>query len=95
MAARSGWQPFQIEVHGADHEGIIHEVAHYLSERGISIESAESETTSAPISGSPLFAMTAQVVVPPSLARGGWQAGLEEIGSRLNLEIEVSEAKHA
>jgi glycine cleavage system transcriptional repressor len=84
------WLPYRIEVHGADHEGIIHEVAHYLSGRGINIESADSETTSAPVSGSPLFAMTAQVVVPPGLASQGWEAGLEEIASRLNLEIWVS-----
>ena len=88
--AHPGWRPYQIEVRGADHEGIIHEVAHYLSERGINIESADSETTLAPVSGSPLFAMTARVVVPPDLSDRGWEAGLEEIGGRLNLEIRVS-----
>ena len=88
--AHPGWLPYRIEVQGADHEGIIHEVAHYLSGRGVNIESVDSETTPAPISGSPLFAMTAQVVVPPSLAGRGWEAGLEEIGDRLNLEIRVS-----
>ncbi len=85
-----GWVPHQIEVLGADHEGIIHEVAHYLSGRGINIESVDSETTLAPVSGSPLFAMTAQVVVPPSMSEQDWKAGLEEIGERLNLEITVS-----
>jgi glycine cleavage system transcriptional repressor len=88
--AHPGWRPYRIEVHGADHEGIIHEVAHYLSGHGISIESMDSESTPAPTSGVPLFAMTAQVVVPPSLSGQGWEAGLEEIGGRLNLEIRVS-----
>src|SRR4051812_22080239 len=41
--AHPGWHPYRIEVHGADHEGIIHEVAHYLSGYGISIESVDSE----------------------------------------------------
>lgn len=85
--AHPGWLPFRIEVHGADHEGIIHEVARYLSRRGISIESMDSESVPAPTSGVPLFAMTAQVVVPPGLSGQGWEAGLEEIGSRMNLEI--------
>jgi glycine cleavage system transcriptional repressor len=85
-----GWLSYRIEVHGADHEGIIHEVAHYLSGRGISIEAVDSETTPAPVSGSPLFAMTAQVVVPPGLAGQGWETGLEEVGNRMNLEIRVS-----
>ncbi len=88
--AHPGWLPYRIEVRGADHEGIIHEVAHYLSAQGISIESADSESTPAPTSGVPLFAMTAEVVVPPGLSGTGWEAGLEEVGSRLNLDIRVS-----
>jgi glycine cleavage system transcriptional repressor len=87
--AHPGWLPYRIEVEGADHEGIIHEVARYLSQHGINIESMESETTPAPLSGAPLFTMTAHVVVPPSLTGGGWEAGLESLGSRLNLEIGV------
>jgi len=87
--AHPGWLPYRIEVRGADHEGIIHEVAHYLSSRGISIEAVESESTPAPTSGAPLFAMTAEVVVPPGLSGEGWQAGLEEIGGRMNLDIGV------
>jgi glycine cleavage system transcriptional repressor len=87
---RPDWRPYRIEVEGADHEGIIHEVAHYLSGRGINIESVDSETTPAPVSGSPLFSMTAQIVAPPSLAGTGWEAGLEEIADRVNLEIRVS-----
>ena len=85
-----GWIPFLIEVRGADHEGIIHEVAHYLSAQGISIESMDSESAPGATSGVPLFAMTAQVVVPPGLGNHDWQSGLEGIGSRLNLDITVS-----
>jgi glycine cleavage system transcriptional repressor len=88
--AHPGWLPYRIEVEGADHEGIIHEVARYLSQHGINIESMDSETTPAPLSGAPLFTMTAHVVVPPSLADQGWEAGLASLGSRLNLEIGVS-----
>ena len=88
--AHPGWLPYRIEVRGADHEGIIHEVAHVLSGQGISIESMESESSPAPTSGVPLFAMTAEVVVPPGLAGSGWEAGLEAIAGRLNLDIRVS-----
>ena len=91
--AHPGWLPYRIEVHGADHEGIIHEVAHYLSRHGISIETVDSECTPAPTSGVPLFAMTARVVVPPELSGRGWEAGLEEIGGRMNLDITVSALK--
>ena len=90
---RPTWLPYVIEVQGADHEGIIHEVAGYLSGRGINIESVDSETTAAPVSGSPLFAMNAQVLAPPALAGEGWEAGLQEIADRLNLEIRVSRSQ--
>ena len=49
----------------------------------------DSETTSAPISGNPLFAMTALVVVPPRLAGQGWEDGLEELGGHTSLEIRL------
>jgi glycine cleavage system transcriptional repressor len=84
-----GWIAYHIEVHGADHEGIIQEVARYLSHRGINIETMESQTTPAPISGVPLFTMTAEVAVPPRLAREGWEAGLEDLSHHLDVEIRV------
>jgi glycine cleavage system transcriptional repressor len=88
--AHPGWRPYRIEVQGADHEGIIHEVARYLAGHGISIESADSETAPAPVSGVPLFTMSAEVVVPPHLADADWQDGLEPLGGRLNVEIAAS-----
>ncbi len=90
--AHSGWLPYQIVVQGADHEGIIHQVAHYLSERGINIESMDTETSHAPVSGTPLFSMTALVVVPPNLTGQGWETALECMGNRLNVDIKVSPA---
>jgi len=88
--AHPGWLPYRIEVHGADHEGIVHEIAHALSQRGISIESAETDSSRAPISGSPLFTMIAQVAVPPSLLEEDWEAALEDAAHHLNVEIRVS-----
>ncbi|AGA31225.1 glycine cleavage system protein R [Singulisphaera acidiphila] len=90
-----GWLPYRIEVQGADHEGIIHEVSQYLSQNGVNIESIDSETTPAPTTGSPLFAMTAHVVIPPSLSVPDWEAGLEKIGVRLNVEIDVFAMQNA
>jgi len=36
--------------------------------------------------------MTAVVAAPPGLDRPAWEAGLEEIGHRMNLEIRVLDA---
>ena len=75
---------------GADHEGIIHEVAHYLSERGINIESMDTETTAAATSGTPLFSMDARVVVPQALLSQNWRAALDGVGQQLNVDIDVA-----
>ena len=88
-----GWLPFQIEVHGADHEGIVHEIAHYLSQHGINIESMDTGTMQAPVSGTLLFTMTALVVVPPNLPGQDWEAKLIDVGHRLNVDIKVSATK--
>ncbi len=90
-----GWTAYRIEADGADHEGIIHQIAHYLSELGINIESMDSETFPAPTSGVPLITMTAQVAVPPSLSGQDWEAGLANIGSQMNLEITISQIDDA
>jgi glycine cleavage system transcriptional repressor len=85
-----GWLPFQVEVEGADHEGIIHQVARHLSERGINIESMETGVDHAPVSGTPLFTMTAIVAVPPGLAAQEWEAALQNAGEDLNVDIRVT-----
>ena len=89
----SGWLPYMIEVLGADHEGIIHEIAHHLAAQGINIEDMETTTTPAPMSGTPLFTMKATVLVPPQLPFHQWSDALEEIGDKLNVNIKVAMAK--
>ena len=90
--AHAGWLPFKIEVLGADHEGIIHEVAQILSRCGINIESMDTTTTQAPNSGAPLFSMTAFVVVPPGLSGRNWEGALDEAGRQMHVDIRVSAA---
>jgi glycine cleavage system transcriptional repressor len=89
----TGWLPYEIEVLGADHEGIIHQITQHLSKEGINIENMETGTVSAPMSGTPLFTMQALVLVPPRLAFRQWSDALDEIGSQLNVNIKVSMAK--
>lgn len=92
METPPGWTPYRVEVEGADHEGIIHEIADGLSQRGINIESMETGTKRAPVSGSPLFTMRALVVVPPGLADTDWIAALTEAGERSMVDITVTAA---
>jgi glycine cleavage system transcriptional repressor len=89
----AGWLPYEIEVTGADHEGIIHEVSHHLASQGINIESMDTSSTPAPMSGTPLFMMKGVVLVPPKLNFHVWSDALEEIGDKLNVNVKLGVVK--
>jgi glycine cleavage system transcriptional repressor len=82
--------PYLIRVAGADHEGIIHEIARIVSRHGINIESVETGTSPAPVSGSPLFSMDAVLAVPRELAGQDWKAALCEAGRQANVDVDIS-----
>lgn len=88
----AGSRMYHLSVLGADHEGIVYQVAQSLAQRGINIESMETETTQAAMSGTPLFSMKALVSAPAGLNDADWFASLEEAGRQLNVDIDVSEA---
>lgn len=88
--AHRGWFRYQIEVHGADHEGIINDIARGLAQRGINIEAADTGTTRAPVTGTPLFSMTALVAVPPDLPESTWTEDLREAGYQANVGVTIS-----
>lgn len=85
-----GWKPYQIEVQGADHEGIIHQVARYLSEHGINIETMDTNVKNAPMSGTHIFSMKAQVFVPPEQLDQDWEDDLEDEGHAMNVDIDIT-----
>jgi glycine cleavage system transcriptional repressor len=89
----AGWLPYEIEVTGADHEGIIHEISHHLAAQGINIESMDTSSTPAPMSGTPLFTMKGIVLVPPKLTFHVWSDSLEDIGDKLNVSVKVGMVK--
>jgi glycine cleavage system regulatory protein len=49
----------------------------------------DTEVLNAPMSGTPLFTMTAVVFAPPNLS-ADWREALAEVGDDLNVDTEVS-----
>ena len=92
VEAEAGWVPYRVQVSGADHEGIIHNIAAGLSRQGINIESMDTGTSRAPVTGTQLFSMSALVMVPSALAQTDWIAALKEAGDRSNVDVLVTPA---
>ena len=88
-AELASWSPYRVSVHGADHEGIVHEVARGLSQLGITIESMETGVSAAPVTGLTLFDMTALVLVPPAVDATDWAEALSDAGREANVDVEI------
>lgn len=86
----NGWLPYQVEVTGADNEGIIHDLTRYLSEHNINIETMDTDVIKAPMSGTPLFRMAGIIVVPPELSYSELKDALADIGDELGIDTAVS-----
>jgi glycine cleavage system transcriptional repressor len=80
-----------ITVIGADHLGIIHEVTRYLAEQGINVDTMSTQVTAAPMSGTPLFSMSAVVRVPARLEVDDLREALAFIGDELSVDTQVFE----
>jgi glycine cleavage system regulatory protein len=80
-----------LKLDGADHEGIVHSVTAYLASHGINVESMDTDVALAPISGTPLFHMQAQIKVPPALPLSELNDNLATIGAELGVDVEVRE----
>lgn len=85
----AGAVPCAITVLGADHVGILHEIARYLGQQGINVETMTTEVVAAPMSGTPLFTMSAVVRVPPKLAIDDLREALEFIGEEVGVDTQV------
>jgi glycine cleavage system transcriptional repressor len=86
---QDGTMPLAIKVRGMDHEGIVHEVTHYLGEQGITVEFLDTQVAHAPHSGIPLFSMNMKILAPSSVSLASLRKSLELVGDRLNVDVDV------
>lgn len=80
-----------LELTGDDRVGIVRDVARILAERGVNVEELESDVTSAPMSGEPLFSARAVLRVPVSVSLADLRTGLEALGSELMVDLATSD----
>lgn len=89
------YSTYQIDLTGADHEGIVHKVSSYFKKHSINIESMETDIVPAPETGTPLFCLSAVVAAPPSISEQSLRSDLNKLGEEEAVEIDVAAFKTA
>ena len=73
-----------------DHPGVVHQLSAVLSRLGVNIESLETKTEEAAMSGTPIFRLEARLSVPSRVNLHNLRQELDGIGQRENIDIEFS-----
>ena len=79
----------RLELIGQDRPGIISEISAALATRNVSILELETRTSSAPMSGEPLFEAKATLRVPNELALDDLRETLEDIANELMVDLDL------
>jgi len=85
--------PYKLTASCMDHPGIVHQISSLLRSLGVNIESMETKTYSAPISGTPLFQLDAELAIPTRININELRDRLEELQREENIDIELRSAK--
>ena len=85
--------PYKLTASCMDHPGIVHQISGVLRDLGINIESMETKTYSAPISGTPLFQLEAGLAVPASTNINQLRGRFAEIQREQNIDIDLTPLK--
>jgi len=81
--------PYRFTASCLDHPGVVHRLSGLLSQLNINIESMETKTYLAPVSGTPIFRMEAVLSVPPALNINRLRDQLDEIEREENIDIDL------
>jgi glycine cleavage system transcriptional repressor len=73
-----------------DHPGVVHRISSVLSSLAINIESMETKTYLAPVSGTPIFRMEALLSVPAKLNINALRSRLSEIERDENIDVDLA-----
>jgi glycine cleavage system transcriptional repressor len=87
--------PYKLVASCMDHPGIVHQISGLLSGFGINIQSLQTVTYPAPVSGTPLFQLDAHLAVPARTNISDLHERLDQLQREENIDIELSALKDA
>jgi glycine cleavage system transcriptional repressor len=82
--------PYNLAVSCMDHPGVVYKLSSILSQLGINIESMETKTYAAPVSGTSIFRLEATLSVPTKLNINAVRTRLESFAGEENVDFELS-----
>jgi glycine cleavage system regulatory protein len=82
-----------LEVIGQDRPGIVREISHALSTQRVNVEELDTECSSAPMSGEPLFQARAKLRLPAGVAIATLRQSLERAAAEIGVEFTITQAE--
>jgi glycine cleavage system transcriptional repressor len=81
--------PYKLTASCMDHPGVVHRISSILSHLAVNIESMETKTYPAPVSGTPIFRLEAEISIPISLNINALRSRLAEIEREENIDVDL------
>ncbi len=82
--------PYSVEVAALDHPGIVGNIAGFFSSRDINIVNLQTESYSAPHTGSPMFALHMTIGIPAETNIAQLRESFMDTCDELNLDAELT-----
>jgi glycine cleavage system transcriptional repressor len=90
-AATSGrrYLPYRLRVSGVDQPGIVSNISAILATHEVNVASLESRLQFAPLSGTPMFLLRAELQVPSELALSELRKTISDVCDAENLDFQL------
>jgi glycine cleavage system transcriptional repressor len=86
--------PYRISVTGFDRPGIVLKISEILAHRGVNVASLESRLAYAPLSGTPMFVLEAELQVPSEVALAELRRELTSQCDEENLDLSLESVRN-
>jgi glycine cleavage system transcriptional repressor len=90
---RKNFLPYRISVTGFDRPGIVLRISEILARRGVNVASLESRLSYAPLSGTPMFVLEAELQVPSEVALADLRRELSAQCDEENLDLSLESVR--
>ena len=85
--------PYELTASSLDHPGILFHLSKLLHSKNINIESVETRSLNAPVSGSPIFQVEIKMAIPADVSIGLLRDELAALAAKGNLDLDLRTVK--